>query len=135
METITGKFGSFLKWYGKEFEKHNDEHVKAMLVRVAVEYERIIQRKFREAKHGVAYVVGGKLHVASKPGEAPAIWTGRLSQGITHVIQKNHLGFWTVRVGPTVAAYPAYLEEGTRHMGARPVWKPALKELNINRRF
>lgn len=128
--TKTGK-GYKITWFIDEFKKKVEEDQRKFLIGIAIQYETIIQRAMREQKHGVVYKVGGKNHTASKPGEAPGIWSGRLTQGIVHVITKNAQGQLVVRVGPSVAAYPAYLEAGTKHMAARPVWGPALKQIRL----
>lgn len=71
----------------------------------------------------------GKVHVASAPGEPPAILTGRLRQSIKHVIERLGPGRYRATVGSTVKDYPKHLEYGTSEMEARPAWRPALEQL------
>jgi hypothetical protein len=59
--------------------------------------------------------------VPSVPGAAPAVRSGILDRSITLTALGN--GLYQVSVG---ASYAPYLEGGTRRMGARPFWRPAL---------
>lgn len=73
-------------------------------------------------KHGREYRRGKKIHVASAPGEPPAIDMGYLANSIqTKRIQPL---LWHVTVG---AAYGYILEFGSRKMAARPFMRPAAK--------
>ncbi len=76
-----------------------------------------------EAKHGRSYRRrGGRLHVASAPGEAPAIDTGALAGSV----QAGEAGplAWEVAVG---AEYGAILEFGSEHIEPRPFLGPAVE--------
>lgn len=64
---------------------------------------------------GRIYIVGGKVHQASAPGEAPANLSGKLKSGMDY----NVHGHEEVEWGSTVD-YGRFLEEGTRSMAPRP---------------
>lgn len=63
----------------------------------------------------------------SIPGAAPAPNNGTLMRSITHDVQ-THFGETFGRVGSTIRnpPYPAYLENGTSKMAARPWLLPSL---------
>jgi HK97 gp10 family phage protein len=65
------------------------------------------------------------MHIASAPGEAPAIDTGKLFADIK--VKYRDLGM-TAIVGTTGTGYAGYLEEGTRKMFPRPFALPAYNE-------
>ena len=65
-----------------------------------------------------------RVHQASAPGEAPATDTGRLANSI-FFDQASNL---TATVGSNIV-YAKHLEYGTRHMGARPFFTPAVEEM------
>lgn len=67
-------------------------------------------------------IVGAKIHVASAPGEAPAVDYGHLVNSIK--VHKVHDLLWYVTVG---AAYGYILEFGSVKMAARPFMRPAAK--------
>lgn len=63
-----------------------------------------------------------RTHQASAPGEAPITDTGRLVSSV--YVDPGRL---SATVGSRLA-YAAYLEYGTRRMGARPVWRPVAEK-------
>jgi HK97 gp10 family phage protein len=63
-----------------------------------------------------------RTHQASAPGEAPMTDTGRLVSSV--YVDPGRL---SATVGSRLA-YAAYLEYGTRRMGARPVWRPVAEK-------
>lgn len=66
---------------------------------------------------------GGVLHVASAPGQPPAMDTGNL----TNSISMQMIGPLQGRVNIN-AEYAAYLEYGTVRMAARPYLQPAIDQ-------
>lgn len=73
-------------------------------------------------KHGMQYPRGGRVHVASAPGEAPAIDTGALSaSGYAERVQE---GTWEVGFS---TEYAAALEYGTPRIESRPYLRPAVE--------
>jgi HK97 gp10 family phage protein len=74
---------------------------------------------------GRSYRRGGVTHVASAPGTAPAVDTGRLRASITHELGRDSRGLYA-RIGTNVR-YAVYLELGTRRMRPRPFLRPALQ--------
>uniref|UniRef100_A0A6M3IUY4 Putative tail protein n=1 Tax=viral metagenome TaxID=1070528 RepID=A0A6M3IUY4_9ZZZZ len=87
---------------------------------------RIINSMDTTPKTGRTYPRWGgkKFHIASSPGNPPAVDTGNLKQSI--IMDARLPG--EVEVGSTITEppYPAYLEEGTSRMAARPWLEPAL---------
>lgn len=74
---------------------------------------------------------GRKVHVASAPGEPPAVDTGRLRASITHGVVDNgaavHIGSETAKLemkGGGMVNYLTYLEFGTSRMAPRPSARP-----------
>ena len=65
-----------------------------------------------------------KPHIASSPGNPPAVDTGNLKQSI--IMDARLPG--EVEVGSTITEppYPVYLEKGTSQMAARPWLQPAI---------
>ncbi len=63
----------------------------------------------------------------SRPGNAPNTDTGRLAQSVGFEIRKGKTS--SVGVVGTNLKYGAWLEFGTRMMGARPWLRPAFKKL------
>lgn len=61
---------------------------------------------------------------ASRPGEPPAVQTGKLKNSITH--QREAARSWSVTVG---AEYGVHLEFGTAVMAARPFLRPAVRAI------
>ena len=73
-------------------------------------------------KSGRAYKRGEKVHVASAPGEAPAVDTGHLISTI--VAKALSLFTWLIEIG---ASYARPLEFGSGPGSARPFVRPAVK--------
>lgn len=94
------------------------------LARAAVTVERAAKRGMSSGG-GRSYRRGSVVHVASAPGTAPAVDTGRLRSSITHEIGRDPRGL-VARVGTNVR-YAVYLELGTRKMRPRPFLRPALQ--------
>jgi len=78
-----------------------------------------IKTSMAAAKHGHQY----GAHVASAPGESPAIDSSNLV-GSIHTIFPSTL---EAKIG-TPVAYAAFLESGTSRMAARPVWQKTVSE-------
>ncbi len=75
-----------------------------------------------EPKHGKTYRRGERVHIASAPGEAPAVDTGALrTSGYVEPVQP---GTW--EVGFT-AEYAAAEEFGTPRIEPRPYLRPAVE--------
>lgn len=86
----------------------------------AHEVEAVLKQSMADVKSGRVY----GTHVASAPGEAPALDMGVLAGSIQ--VQP---------LGPALAAvftnqeYAVHLEFGTTRMAARPAWVPAAEEV------
>jgi hypothetical protein len=74
------------------------------------------------SKHGKEYTSAGKRHVASAPGEAPAIDKGEYVQ----TFHSEKVDDTTFAVGTTDPRGPA-LELGGAHVAARPHMGPAFE--------
>lgn len=73
---------------------------------------------------GRTYTRGGVTHVASAPGDPPAVDTGRLRASIGSELARDAQGLF-VRIGSNYET-ALWLELGTRRMAARPFLVPAL---------
>jgi len=73
---------------------------------------------------GRTYTRGGVTHVASAPGDPPAVDTGRLRASIGSELARDAQGLHA-RIGSTYDV-ALFLELGTRKMAARPFLRPAL---------
>jgi HK97 gp10 family phage protein len=73
------------------------------------------------------WMIGGKLHIPSSPGYAPAVAGGDFKKSIKMNIRQNE-----VEVGSNLSGkkgmYPEYLENGTKNMDARPWLEPAYED-------
>jgi len=77
-------------------------------------------------KTGRSYKRGEKKHIASSPGNPPAIDSGELIRSIFYDVRKTEM---EVEVGNLAGApYGRFLEEGTEKMEARPWLAPAVDE-------
>jgi HK97 gp10 family phage protein len=83
---------------------------------------------------GRTYVIGGRIHIASKAGESPNNLSGKLKDSIRYEIQKDVLEFGA---GNERINYAKYLEKGTEHISQRPNYtKVILKNRkNIERKL
>lgn len=78
-----------------------------------------------ETKSGEEYErKGGKVHVASAPGESPA----NDSSNYTGTIQPIFESTLEAKIG-TPVEYANYLEEGTENMEERPLWEKTVEEV------
>jgi HK97 gp10 family phage protein len=75
---------------------------------------------------GKSYKRGKKTHIASSPGNPPAVDTGRLRNSINYFLTDRYTG--EVRAS---TKYAAALEFGTVRMAARPFMQPALEKSRI----
>lgn len=78
-------------------------------------------------KTGRVYKRGGKPHIASAAGEAPASDTGRLVNSINTGAKSDGMVV-EVTAGKGVVDYAVHLEYGTEKMAARPFMKPSLEK-------
>lgn len=81
-----------------------------------------VDAEFAAPKHGATYERGGKEHVASAPGEPPAVDIGNLANSVQHTMTGDTEG--EVDVG---AEYGLDLELGTVNMAPRPFLGPAVE--------
>lgn len=100
-----------------------DDAVGAM----ALDGQRMVQMSFN-ASRGRRYKRGTVIHIASLPGYAPNIDTGKLMNGIS--VRKPQSRQRIIHTGDT--EYAAWLEFGTSKMAARPYMRPMAKRLGEN---
>ena len=94
-----------------------------VVAKAAMDIEARVKQSMTGPKHGSIYILwGGAMHVASAPGEAPAIVSGALYNA-TNAIPKAEMEWWVV-MG---TEYALHLELGTRRMAARPSLGPAVE--------
>lgn len=92
---------------------------------IAAELEADIVLSIQQGpKTGRVYQRGNVVHQASKAGETPASDTGTLLKSIYS--EKEREMTWTVG---SRLVYALYLEFGTRRMGARPFFRPAVERI------
>ena len=105
-----------LDQYGAKAEKE----IATVLDAVGTSIINGVKKQMRASKSGRTYKRGkkGRDHVASAPGEAPAVDTGRL---INSSIYKKNISPLELVVGSNVK-YSEYLEFGTRKIKPRPAW-------------
>jgi hypothetical protein len=94
------------------------------LQRGALDIERRTKENMAAPKHGRQYRRGSVVHVASAPGEPPAIDTGMLVNSI-RTLRLSDLKY-AVQAA-TIYAYLVF--KGTSRMAARPFLKPEAEEL------
>lgn len=71
------------------------------------------------------WMSGGKLHIPSSPGYAPAVDTGDLIKSIKMDVRINEIEVGSNLTGKK-GKYPVFLEYGTKNMEARPWLGPAV---------
>lgn len=82
--------------------------------------DRRVKNLMVGTRTGRTYSIRGKAHVASAPGEPPAVDTGNLKNSLRVLeVTDDHASYGTS------ADYAADLEYGSRRMAARPFLRPA----------
>lgn len=95
--------------------------IRAMASGIVAEMKRLMSLP----KSGLAYRRGRTaIHIASAPGEAPAMDTGTLSASINFAMRDELNALISIN-----AEYAAYLEYGTIRMARRPYVEPALDKV------
>lgn len=90
--------------------------------------ESTIKVEMRRKKHGRKYYYEGRVHIASAPGEAPAIRGGNLFKAVRPIFTNNGM---SGRIEPRVPGLPdlaSWLENGTTRMDPRPFLNPAYRK-------
>lgn len=90
--------------------------IKRALHEIGSENVTFLRKIIRDKnKTGRLYIIRGKIHQASAPGEAPANLTGRLARTTGYKVR----GTYQCEFGDT-AFYGGFLEDGTKTMLPRP---------------
>lgn len=95
---------------------------------IAFGKEAEIKLSFSGPKSGRPYNRRGRIHIASAPGESPAVDTGFLSNSIQTTIKSDYEA--EIVIG---AEYAEALEFGTGDISARPFVRPAID--SVSKRF
>lgn len=108
-----------------ELAKKAPKKIDRILFKAALNTHRIAIFSIQQGpKTGRSYKRGGKTHIASAPGEAPATDSGELVRNIT--IEKDAIMDYTV--GSREAAPQGFwMEFGTSRVEARPWLTPAAR--------
>lgn len=87
----------------------------------------------QEVSFGKSYVIGGRVHIASKAGDTANNQSGALSKTIRYEVKNKELEFGA---GNAEIDYAKYLEEGTSKMKVRPNYTKSIiqNEKKINRK-
>ena len=101
------------------------EGIRRGLIEVAPLIEREVVRLIKSPpKTGRVYVIGGKFHQASAPGEAPANLTGRLADSVGSLVKGSDK--LTIGDRKDIAPYGKLLEGNfPNKIAPRPHLKPA----------
>jgi HK97 gp10 family phage protein len=83
------------------------------------------KENMNEISNGRVYVIGGKIHIASKAGDSPNNLSGELNSTIRYEVDENILEFGA---GNEKVNYAKYLEKGTKNMDARPNYTKTILE-------
>lgn len=98
--------------------------VRSLIKDVAFAIEAQMKLLMTGPKTGREYRRGSRIHVASAPGEAPAVDTGLLINSIQTVIKSDTEAVITIG-----AEYAEALEFGTAHIAERPFVRPAIESV------
>ena len=97
---------------------------------IALDAEAKLKKKLSQSGTGLSYprTKDGKVHVASAPGEPPAVDYGRLRSSVkSTILQKAPTGLITVSVGGAMVKYAKWLEFGTSRIKPRPFFQITIR--------
>ncbi len=98
------------------------------LRRTLLALEGFIRATLTGPRHGRVYRRGRRVHVASAPGEPPAVDTGNLVNSVAarpNIVVRALQAIGIVSVG---AEYALFLEKGTKKMAKRPYAQKTLDD-------
>lgn len=106
---------------GVKFVKNG---IRQALHKIGVENRRHARKLIRsKEKTGRLYLIHGKVHRASAPGESPANLTGQLAKSIGFKANGAYSMEFFAK-----ADYAGYLEDGTSKMARRPFMERTVKD-------
>jgi HK97 gp10 family phage protein len=111
-----------LKIDGPELKRVIAKGARPIIGDIAFAIEARMKELMTGPKSGRAYKRGAGVHIASAPGEAPAVDTGFLINSIQTTIKSD-----TEAEIMISAEYAEALEFGSRKMAARPFVRPAIE--------
>jgi len=115
-----------VEWHGDEFVKHMQAINGKCLTKTGLALVAFMKATVT-GKGGFVGSGTRKNHTPSSPGNPPAVDTGHYRRSIQMDATSASRPRPFVLVGSNVK-YGPYLEFGTRHMQARPHWRPTLKK-------
>ena len=131
---------AFKKRLNKRVLKSTEDKLKKLIFESALLVERTAKDSILSGnKTGNVYIRGGKPHIASAKGEAPANDGGNLLSGISTRVKEMRSSVigqvFTNSHG--LSPYGRDLEFGTKNMDKRPFMQPALEKNRpkIRRKF
>ena len=103
--------------------------IKNLLRKTAVDiHHEIVVSMKNTPKSGTSYKKkGGRTHIASSPGNAPAIDSGNFISQILNFKEEESGSEFFVGALKHTPKYPIFLETGTRNMKPRPWLSPAVE--------
>lgn len=110
----TSGFKTGLEKAKKEYDKRAQRAIK----KGALFFVAEVKKELSKQGTGKQYRRGRKIHIASAPGQPPAVDTGQLRASITHLVEREFRA-WIAMVGTNLQK-AAPLEFGTSRMAARP---------------
>lgn len=116
-----------IRWYGSQVLTLATRANKDAMHKATFLVERDVKQSFPKVGSGRIYSKGkGKIHIASRPDEPPAIDTGNLRASIQSKVQVRGINV-IGEVGSDMP-YSLYLELGTRTMAKRPYLMPMVRK-------
>lgn len=114
-------------------EKHVREEVKRRGYRASNEISSATQMVLTGKRHGRVYRIRHKKHIASAPGEAPAVSTGNLRLSFGRMVTEINDSGSKMTVNSSARSnvkYAGILDEGLKggHIAARPYKEKALQK-------
>jgi len=94
------------------------DHIGTILVKQA-------KGNMNKTSYGKTYIIGGKVHIASRVGDSPNNLSGALNKSIRFEIHGRKMKFGA---GNESIRYAKFLELGTRKMSKRPNYTKSIMQ-------
>lgn len=108
-------------------KRRTDKGLNRSLYAIGKDYQETFVGEVRNGvKTGRIYIIRGRLHQASAPGETPANITGNYARSVGYGISGRRMRFGNS------AYYAGFLEEGTTRMEPRPGLRNAIDDNERN---
>ena len=106
------------------FQKKLDLQMMARMETACIFAEAQVKAALSQTGSGKTYMIEGRHHVASAPGEPPTVLSGDLRASITHFVGK--IAGTITGIVSTNMEYAPKLEFGTRKMAPRPFMRKTI---------